>query len=109
MGGITNAARYKVPTVSLDNLVAEGILPVPDLIKMDVEGAESDVLEGAKDIISKNKPVLFIALHGEAQKHKCMEMLFSNSYHIFLMDGTEIKDTLSHCDEIYAVPQGFYS
>lgn len=106
MGAMTSTARYKIPAVALDDLIAGDILPVPDLIKMDVGGAESSILEGARDLMRRNKTVLFIALHGEAQKRKCMETLFSLSYRIFLLDGTEIKDTSSHCDEIYAVPQG---
>lgn len=41
---------------------------VPSLIKMDVEGHEKDVLEGANEIIKKYKPTLFIEIHDTEQQ-----------------------------------------
>lgn len=107
VGHLNDVSSYKVPVVSLDRLVADGTLPVPDLIKMDIEGAESAALEGARRLLAEKKAMFFIALHGEIQKRECLEMLLSNSYRIFLMDGTEIRGHVVHCDEIYAVPNGF--
>lgn len=47
MGSITHTHTYlQVPTFSLDELVFNFDFPMPDLIKMDVEGAEAMVLEG---------------------------------------------------------------
>lgn len=42
-----------------------------DFIKMDVEGAEGDVLEGAKDILTLYHPTMMIELHnvGHAETH----------------------------------------
>jgi len=48
----------------LDTVVEEAALPPPDLIKMDVEGAEADVLAGATDNLSRVRPILLIELHG---------------------------------------------
>jgi hypothetical protein len=48
----------------LDGLAAEEGLPAPDLIKVDVEGAEGDVLEGAGQILANARPVLLIETHG---------------------------------------------
>jgi FkbM family methyltransferase len=108
-GHISGAGEYRVPTVSLDELVAENVLPVPDLIKMDVEGAESLVLDGARTLLGRNKTVIFIALHGENQKQRCIECLYSLNYRIFLLDGTELADVNLPFDEIYALPSGFAS
>jgi FkbM family methyltransferase len=36
---------------------------VPDVIKVDVEGAETLVLDGMKDLIAKRRPLLFIEVH----------------------------------------------
>jgi len=33
------------------------------VIKIDVEGAEAHVLRGAKEVISRDKPTLFVELH----------------------------------------------
>lgn len=106
-GHITEAGQYRVPTVSLDGLIAENVISVPDVIKMDVEGAESLVLHGARILLGRNKTILFIALHGENQKQRCLDLLFALAYRIFLLDGTELRDAAPSFDEIYAVPPGF--
>ncbi len=51
----------QVKTDRLDNLIPEGV--AIDLIKIDVEGAELQVLEGAKRIVSHDRP-LVIFEHG---------------------------------------------
>lgn len=41
----------------------------PDVIKIDVEGAELQVLKGAKEILSKLRPIIFLELHTFAWHH----------------------------------------
>jgi len=103
-GHITDTSQCWVPTVSLDSLIAENIIPVPDVIKMDVEGAESLVLNGAKDLLKKKKTTLFIALHGDNQKQHCAEILRSAGYEIHLLDGQSATSGELTSDEIYAIP-----
>jgi len=95
-------ASYKVPAVALDELIADGV-PIPDLIKMDVEGAESLVLNGAKELLSRKKTTLFIALHSDDQQRKCAKFLRSSGYEIYLLDGQTAVGELTS-DEIYATP-----
>ena len=52
----------EVETVTLDSLVDAGF-PPPDMIKVDVEGAESLVLAGAMGVLRKYRPVLLVELH----------------------------------------------
>ena len=96
---------YKVSTFSLDYLIANGNVPIPDVIKMDVEGAESLVLSGALKMLSLNKTVLMIALHGEVQRRECYQILDQLGYKIFLLNRQPITavDQLTE-DEIYASP-----
>lgn len=106
MGSITGAATgYKVPAVSLDDLIDRGVVPLPDLIKMDVEGAESRVLEGAKGLLRARTTVLFIALHGEQQKERCREILEAAGYEVYLLTGTKLSGAALAEDEIYALPR----
>src|SRR3990172_8371461 len=79
--GITKGeGMYRVPCVSIDNLIADKIVPIPEVIKIDVEGAESLILEGARTLLSKQHTQLFIALHGGTQKSNCREILESMGY-----------------------------
>lgn len=48
---------YDVPIHRLDTLVASNKLPPPDLLKMDVQGAELDVLHGAGKILERIKVI----------------------------------------------------
>jgi FkbM family methyltransferase len=105
MGFIDQAqGLYKVPTVSLDDLIADGVVPAPDVIKMDVEGAESLVLRGAKEVLTKKKAIFFIALHGDDQKRQCIEILRSSGYESFHLDGQSVTDVELAGDDIYATP-----
>ena len=60
------SGEIDVPVRSLDSLWAEGAIPRPDLIKLDIEGVEADVLRGAVGLIRATRPVLMIELHDTA-------------------------------------------
>lgn len=96
--------RYLVPTVALDMLIQDGTVPVPDLIKMDVEGAESSVLEGAKTLLSRRTTVLLIALHGDLQMRRCLALLVEAGFAAYRLDGQPVAADAEYVDEIYAVP-----
>jgi FkbM family methyltransferase len=53
---------YYINTVTLDHLV-ETLNWVPDLIKVDVEGAESLVLNGAMNLVAKQQTTFFVEMH----------------------------------------------
>ena len=52
----------RVPTISLDQYLARGATP-PDLVKVDVEGAESLVLDGATELTAKHSPRYLVEMH----------------------------------------------
>jgi FkbM family methyltransferase len=54
--------KIDVKCVSIDGLVASGS-PAPDVIKIDVEGAEFDVLLGAEQTLHTHRPHLLLATH----------------------------------------------
>jgi FkbM family methyltransferase len=56
-----------VPLTTIDAVVKELDLPRVDFIKMDVEGAEPNALRGARETISKFKPVMSIATENQAE------------------------------------------
>jgi len=56
--------RRQVTVCRLDSIVQQKSFPLPNLIKIDVEGAEAMVLDGALHTIQKARPILLIELHG---------------------------------------------
>lgn len=88
-----------VPSLSVD---ASG-LPAPDLIKMDVEGAESAALKGARRTLCEARPAVFVALHGPEQREACAKILTTSGYRIYNLKGQPIDGTFS-ADETYALP-----
>ncbi len=51
-----------IKTMSIDELIEKNLAP-PDIIKIDVEGHEFDVLQGAKKLLHAKKPILCLELH----------------------------------------------
>ena len=51
-----------VPAVTLDDFCRKRRLE-PDVLKIDVEGAEADVLRGAREILERRRAVVFLETH----------------------------------------------
>lgn len=72
-----------VPCVTLDACIyGEKKMCPPNVIKMDVEGAEMLVLRGATRALSEFHPSLFIEIHGVAQHRDCDDFLASKGYRL---------------------------
>lgn len=57
-----------VPMDTLDQLTKEEKIVKVNLVKVDVEGAESDVLKGSERILNRDKPVLLVEIHARARR-----------------------------------------
>ena len=55
-----------VEAVSIDDLVAAGRASPPDVVKLDVEGAELEVIAGMRATIARHRPIIICELHGTA-------------------------------------------
>jgi hypothetical protein len=71
------------PLDEISALIGCGIRP--DIIKIDVEGAEGSVLEGAVGILNSYKPVILIEIHSIYGMLKTCEILREANYTITLM------------------------
>jgi len=57
-----NGEIISVPVTTLDDFVAGGG-PLPQLIKIDVEGAEYEVLRGGARLFAKQRPLIIVEVH----------------------------------------------
>jgi len=64
--------RESVTGVTLDELISSGAVPEPDVVKIDVEGAEPQVLAGMTDTIARTRPVLVCEFDDESAQ-RCDE------------------------------------
>ena len=72
-----------VPSTTLDSCVyGELHFRPPDIIKIDVEGAELEVLQGATRAISEFHPTIFLEIHGTQQHADCRDFLLAKDYSI---------------------------
>ncbi len=85
----TTKTEVEVECVTLDELIRTGS-PVPDVIKIDVEGAAGEVLAGAQELLNRYRPCLFIELHlspRQNQEYSAIEALIKNhGYKVEMLD-----------------------
>ena len=67
MGKLSAGGNLEVEVIAGDNEIAHGRLPVPDVIKMDIEGGEVEALPGLQAALEKAR-VVFVATHGSAAR-----------------------------------------
>lgn len=83
---------YDVRTTTLDVFAA--INGLPDLVKIDVEGFESEVLKGAATLIQNGVPFL-IELHGAEPSAAVSELLSAAGYEFFDIEGKPLRMPIS--------------
>ena len=78
-GHLAGDGAVEVETVRLDDFVrGRGISPTA--VKIDVEGAEVRVLDGARATIAEHRPVIFLSTHGAEVHRASMELLRELGY-----------------------------
>lgn len=80
---LTSIIRLKA--TSLDNLLLRKEVALPNFMKIDVEGAEYDVLDGAGGIISQSKPFINLSTHDNhcpGVSEKCLALLKRHNYKV---------------------------
>lgn len=101
MGHLATEGGITVKMVSLDELFAEGKLPPPNFMKVDVEGSEALVLEGATNLLRQFRPILFLDTHNREAHAGTLSILTELGYRFEILDGKPLEGT----KELIARPQ----
>jgi FkbM family methyltransferase len=89
--------RCKV--VKLDDYQKETGLPIPDLIKMDIERAEIDCLHGSLELIKECRPKMIIAFHSKALLEEGYFLLTSLDYELNDRRGLLTPESINRIDD----------
>lgn len=101
MGRLSDDGGVAVRTVALDDFIRESRAPVPDVMKIDVEGAEMHVLRGAERTLSELQPLIFLATHSAKLQQESRAFLSSLGYTLVRIGSASMEIN----DELIALPQ----
>ena len=91
-GKVTENGTLPVPVVTLDTFIKKSKI-CPSLLKIDVEGSELSVLEGAKAFLAKSKPIILLETHGDELKNECFAFLRQMEYrHFEPIDAESVEE-----------------
>lgn len=91
-GHLSPQGACRVRTLSLDTVIRQGMAPPPQVMKIDVEGAEAQVLEGGLATLAEFRPVLIISLHGRQLREECVNLLTSRGYSVRPICGQKLEE-----------------
>jgi len=92
-GHIADQGQLEVRLVCLDELVRSGEIPTPDVMKIDVEGAEAEVLRGAMHILQSRHPLLYLDTHQREAHEQTVSILADLGYTIACLDGKPLPES----------------
>lgn len=98
-GHLATTGTLHVRTLTLDRLIQEAGVRPPNLMKIDIEGAEYECLQGAAEVIQTFRPVIFLATHGREVHVACLKLLAQWRYRITAL-GAQTPD---ESDELVAL------
>lgn len=98
MGHLGTSGTVRVPTIALDSFVFDQAMPPPNVIKIDVEGAELEVLKGGYKTLCQIRPLILLATHGAAIHRECCHFLKESGFALGSLDRRSLEES----DELLA-------
>lgn len=88
-----NGKNIKTPITRLDDCVElNGKSSNLKAIKLDVENFEYFVLAGARQIIQRNRPIIYTELWENENRYKCFDLMKSEGYSIKVLNHGKLVD-----------------
>jgi FkbM family methyltransferase len=84
MAHLEEGGDVDVEVSTIDALIARGI-PEPDFIKCDAEGAEARIIEGARGLLARRRPIWLL----ETFEDSVLEQLMSYGYSAHMRDSQQ--------------------
>ena len=97
----TDQDVVEVPCITLDDFLAEEQLQPPSFIKIDVEGAELQVLKGMKIILKKNDVALMVEVTENAKE--VIRLLKDAGYLIFRPDLRPVEEVKGMVGNVFCL------
>jgi FkbM family methyltransferase len=95
---LSDDGELTVKTIRLDGFVIRENISRVDFLKIDVEGAEGLVLQGAQETLTNFHPRILLSTHGQKVHQECCQLLKSLGYRLIPLDRREV----SEASEIFA-------
>jgi FkbM family methyltransferase len=93
MAHLSEHGEKTVRTVRVDTLVESGEIRPPNVMKIDIEGAESAALQGAAQTIERHRPTIFLSTHGPEVHRSCLQFLRDRRYHLESLTADPVESS----------------
>jgi len=93
-----------VEIVALDDLVESGAVRPPDVVKIDVEGAEIEVLQGMARTLARYRPIVLCEMH--ARNREYAALIATMGYEVHTLDGGDVESAPAFAVYTEARPSG---
>jgi FkbM family methyltransferase len=84
----TSAKTHEVNVVALDTYFEKQGWPGIDLIKLDIEGFETEAIEGMQKLLENSRPICAIELHLWADPARLISAMVELEYHFTHLNGS---------------------
>ena len=93
LGRLSASGQLVVNCARLDEMSARYGFRAPDMMKIDVEGAELAVLQGASRLLAASHPAIFLATHGAEVHGECCRLLRGLGYVLESIEGGGVEES----------------
>ncbi|MCX6233998.1 MAG: FkbM family methyltransferase [Bacteroidetes bacterium] len=107
---LNDGEKYLMPLHSLDSYDEFKNINSPVIaIKIDVEGYEYYVLDGARQLLNRHKPLVYCELWDDKKRDTCLRLMHDAGYAIWIRDKKHLVPfdrNIHHTENFFFIPEG---